>query len=312
MAVVETKDVFLEGCALYKKGQYEEALKNFEIIWKNETEHFDNLSMLSSTLTKLHRYEEALSVCEEALDIQKDDITLLNNKGYIESMIGDNQKAIDTFETILRKESENLPALFNKALCLSRLQKYNESIEVYEQILKIDDKNTNALFNRGNDLHKLERYEDAIKSYERVLQIDPNHQGAKKNKDFALSKLDEEKSPIPTFTFSNSKEKNKKLITKLRQWIEAGRPLGDNSEDKPLDVPILDILPEDNEEAIKFIDSAEEWVKNDMPALDTDDPEINPTLKQMASAMTYYDNKAKQERDKKVKEAKKKRIMPKP
>ena len=95
MAVVETKDVFLEGCAFYKKGRYEEALQNFSSIWESNPEHIDNLSMLSSVLIKLGRFEEALSVCEEALTLKKDDVTLLNNKGYIQSFVGENQKAIE-------------------------------------------------------------------------------------------------------------------------------------------------------------------------------------------------------------------------
>ena len=311
MAVVETKDVFLEGCAFYKKGQYDEALKNFESIWETNPDHFENLSMLSTTLVKLHRHEEALSVCEEALAIQKDDVTLLNNKGYIESLIGDNNKAIDTFDRIIRRDDKNITALFNKALCLSRLQKHHESIATYEKILQIDDKNINAIFNRGNDLYQLGRYNEAIASYDRVLQVDSNHSGAQTNKSLSLQRLEEEKSPIPTISFSNSKDDNKKLIGKLKKWIEAGRPSNDE-QDEPLDVPLLEVLPEDNEEAIKIINNFETWVDNDMPAIDPDDPEVDPITKQMAAAMTYYDHTAKKELDDKVKEANKKRIFPRP
>ena len=311
MAVVETESVFLEGCSLYKRGKYEEALKNFTTIWESNPDHFDNLSMVSSTLMKLHRHEEALSVCEEALSLKKDDTALLNNKGYIESVIGDNQKAIDTFDKILKKDSKNITALFNKALCLSRLQKYFESIDTYEKILQIDDRHVNALFNRSNDLYQLGRYEEAITSYDRVLQVNPNHGGAQNNKSLCHKKLEEEAAPIPTIDVSNSKENNKKLIDKLRQWIEAGRPKTEDMENLPLNVPLVEIIPEDNEEAIKIIDNFEKWVDNGMPAVNPDDPEIDPITKQMATAMTYYDHSAKKERDEKIK-ANKKRILPRP
>ena len=311
MAVVETESVFLEGCASYKQGKYEEALKSFESIWESNPDHFDNLSMLSSTLVKLHRYEEALSVCEEALTLKKDDIPLLNNKGYIESLIGDNQKALETFEKIIKHDSKNVIALFNKALCLSRLQQYFESIETYDEILAIDDRHVNSIFNKANDLYQLGKYNEAIASYDRVLQINPNHGGAQQNKLIVFQKIKEEKSPIPTIDVSNSKENNKKLIDKLKKWIEAGRPEAE-LEGSAIDIPLLEILPEENEEALKIISNFESWVDNDMPAIDPDDPEVDPITKQMANAMTYYDHKAKTERDSKIKEKNKKRIIPRP
>ena len=70
MALVDTKDAFLQGCVFYKQGKFLDALKNFDSILENNPNHFDTLAMRAITLTKLGKYKEALEAVDVALEME--------------------------------------------------------------------------------------------------------------------------------------------------------------------------------------------------------------------------------------------------
>ena len=313
MALLDTKDAFLQGCAYYKKKKFEDALKTFDKILENNPNHFDTLSMRTVSLSQLGRYEEALQTADNALEMEPQDLTILNNKGYFQSTLGKNTEAISTFDKILEKDPKNISVLFNKALCYSKLEMPDESVDVYDKLLEVEPKNIQALFNKGNDLFRLGQYSEAIACYNQVLRLSPKHQGAINNLEISKSNLDKE--------LREEKEENdislkysteeildpEELSGKLKKWIKNGRPLDERAGKFTIDMPILEELPEDDEEALEFVENAKKILDDKIDSEVTD-----PRTKQLIKEMVKFERNQNAKKPKEKNFNKKNIEIPKP
>ena len=283
MSLVDTDEVFLQGCALFKKAQYDEALSNFDSILQNNPEHFDTLCMKSSTLSKLGKLKEALSVCEDALKINSKDLVVLNNKGFLLSALDDQKNAIETFDYVLKREPENVSVLYNKALCYSRMQKYNESVEIYDKILEIKPNSVSALFNKANDLLKFEKFADAIKAYEKLLFLSPNHKGAQNNKLIAQSKQNQNEDIADKD--DKLKQKANASLEKILEWTDTNN--SKKLSELNIDTELSEILSKNSETASTIVRNIQTWVDNNMPSFDYE-KKFDANEKKLANAMKKH------------------------
>ncbi len=95
-------------------------------------------------LATLKRFEEALVLCEQAIQLAPHD-----KAGYIE-----------------------------KAKILADQERYEDALAVAHQVVRLDAKDAFAHHRVGDMLQKLERYEAAIKAYTRAMRLDPDLVGA--------------------------------------------------------------------------------------------------------------------------------------
>jgi len=92
---------------------------------------------------------------QDASDLAKQCLELLNQSKY--------EDAISYCDKALEIDPNNIDALNNKAMALSDLGRYEEAISSYDRALEIDPNDGNALHNKGIALGKLGKNEsDAI------------------------------------------------------------------------------------------------------------------------------------------------------
>lgn len=106
-------------------------------------------------LLQMGRYDEAISYCEKALEIDPNSKVDLNNK----------------------------------TMALAGLGKYEDALVCCNKVLDLDPPNRVALNNKGATLASLKRYEEALSCFDKVLSIDPNDSSAVENKKRLLERM---------------------------------------------------------------------------------------------------------------------------
>jgi tetratricopeptide (TPR) repeat protein len=143
------------------------------------------------------RYLEALTVYEQAIDIDPYNALAYSNKGY---------------------------ALF-------ALKRYEEALRAYEEAVQLDPENVMIYNGKGKALHKLHFYEEALVAHNEAIRIDPDLAEAYREKATVLeaiaiqarSKADEiEKQQINTYTTFPLQEKDRNLM-RLGEMISSGK-----------------------------------------------------------------------------------------
>jgi len=101
----------------------------------------ENLHKESAILVSEERYDEALDIFDQILEIDSDNVKALINRSAVLITIGENEKAIHTADRILSIEPNNIKGLSNKATALANIGYPYDAISVFDSAIEIDPDN---------------------------------------------------------------------------------------------------------------------------------------------------------------------------
>ena len=178
-------DLYEEGINLGKSGKYQEAIKIFDNVLEIDPKHIDALADKTYALCYLHKYEEAITTCNKALEIDPKNTHALCNLDEVGACLGESGKyteAIKIFDKILEIDPKNVGTLVNKASALIRLHKNEEAIIICNKALEYSPQDLNALNGKAAALSNLHKYREAMEIFDYILEIDPKNENAITNK----------------------------------------------------------------------------------------------------------------------------------
>jgi len=111
----------------------------------------EELHKESAILVSQERYNEALDVFDQILEIDSDNVKALNHKGALLVKMENFQQSLEYFDKAIIIEPNNIKILKNKAIALSHLEQHVDAIAIYEKILELEPANEWAEIQR-NDL----------------------------------------------------------------------------------------------------------------------------------------------------------------
>ena len=111
----------------------------------------EELHKESAILVSQERYNEALDVFDQILEIDSDNVKALNHKGALLVKMENFQQSLEYFDKAIIIEPNNIKILKNKAIALSHLNQHAKAIAIYEKILGLEPTNEWAEIQR-NDL----------------------------------------------------------------------------------------------------------------------------------------------------------------
>ena len=197
-------------------GNREKALECFKQVIKINSNRKGDLYCKQYALMELKRYEEAIEVCEERLNLSINDVdkrSYLNRQAYAFNELKKYEEAIACCNKSLEIENDDWLSLLRKGYAYGRLEKHEEAIEHCDKILilwnrkqgnheanditdelKKFDPTTDEFENMGAridneidikatlknkrwNLSVLNRHEDAIEVCEQLLNIEPEDEG---------------------------------------------------------------------------------------------------------------------------------------
>jgi len=130
----------LKSKVLYDLGKKNEAKVSMEKAIKLDPKEIFNYQIQFQNLEGLYSHEETLTLLEQALQSNQDNLALLNSKLYT----------------------------------LARLNKEREALITAEKLLKIDPKEGNSYDSYGEVLLMFKKYDKALEMLNKAIEIDPN------------------------------------------------------------------------------------------------------------------------------------------
>jgi len=106
-----------------------------------ENNTIEELHKESAVLVSQERYNDALDVFDQILEIDSENVKALNHKGTVLIKMENFQQGIEYFNKALELQPNDIQILKNKGIALTNLKEYVNAISIYETILEIDPKN---------------------------------------------------------------------------------------------------------------------------------------------------------------------------
>eukprot|EP01126_Amoeba_proteus_P060872 TRINITY_DN8104_c0_g2_i2.p1 TRINITY_DN8104_c0_g2~~TRINITY_DN8104_c0_g2_i2.p1 ORF type:complete len:150 (-),score=29.18 TRINITY_DN8104_c0_g2_i2:88-537(-) len=125
------------------------------------------LSVTRPTRVLVHR--------QTRLTFTRSDLFNLLNEGTNEMYDGNYETALTLFDQVLKNDQENIEALVSKAYCLEEKGDLEGASQSYRKVIDLDSSHFVALFNLGNIQLSTHQYESAIKNFSLCCELDPTH-----------------------------------------------------------------------------------------------------------------------------------------
>ena len=138
-----------------------------------ENDEIENLHDETAILVSQERYNDALDIFDQILEIDPNNVKALINRSAVLITIGENEKGISDADKILTIEPNNIKALSNKATGLANIGYTYDAIATFEKGLEIDPNNTKLIDGRNNLFQIIDLFllESENEKYEIHVQV---------------------------------------------------------------------------------------------------------------------------------------------
>lgn len=162
-----------------EEGMYDVALnelKKAEILAGNDQEMLIQvLSIRADVYYRTKDYQKAFDTYEQAINLNSNDFTILNNYAYYLAEQNMKLKEAEVMaETVIQNESGNLTFLDTYGWVLYKRGKLGEAARVFESIIGSDEKPDAEWYEHyGFILQKQKKYDKAVESFRKAMELDP-------------------------------------------------------------------------------------------------------------------------------------------
>ena len=169
------KKLFKKGINLMADEKLEEAVSVFEQALRIEPDNIETLMKLGYARFHLDDHGEALKIYDKILDIDVTNPEAWNLKGLVHYEQKNFSKALDSVDKAIESDPTYGMAWYNKACFLSLLNQVPESLESLKRSIEIDVKNARRSI-RDKDFANV-RIEEGFKRIQEVVVLESVRQG---------------------------------------------------------------------------------------------------------------------------------------
>ncbi len=126
-------------------------------------------------LLKQKRYEEALNVFDQALQLDSHDAATFANKGSVLSQLGRHEEALAAYDNALRIDPGLSSTHHAKAETLMRLSRFHEAIQACNQAIRLVPNQVGPILTKGIAFLALQKHQEAIQTGDEALRLVPNN-----------------------------------------------------------------------------------------------------------------------------------------
>ena len=219
------KRLFKKGVNLMADEKLEEAITVFEQALRIDPDNVETLLKLGYARFHLDDHHEALRVYDKILDIDVTNPEAWNLKGLVHYEQKNYSKALDSVEKAIETDPTYGMAWYNKACFLSLLNQVPESLESLKRSIEIDVKNARKSI-RDKDFVNV-RVEEGFKRIQEVVVLESVRQGYHTI------------GSIVWTTFLDKKDAE----DALRKLLEKGLIVQNEKRDGLSRIPVYDLAP---------------------------------------------------------------------
>lgn len=182
--------MFLGAIALSEK-QDSVAIKNFKIVTELARWNIDAWIRLGGLYFDNRKYEEAVKVMEEAIELFPDDFTINLIYGLSLAQMDKHLEAKPFLKKSVELNPDDVNSLSSYAYTLSKLNENELAVSYLSQALKIKPDDVNLLGTLGLIYDAMEKWAECDSVYERALQLDSLNSVVNNNYAYSLSERGE-------------------------------------------------------------------------------------------------------------------------
>ena len=188
---------FLRGFAFGHLGRDKEALANFDRAIRlnaaaasleklGRDQEAALLCNRAIALSKLERYDEALTAYDLAIRFDPDNAKMHRDRGTTLAELKRYGDALDSYIAAINLAPNDAASHFGRAMMLAGLNRFKEAVKAYDRAIDLDFNYPVVHLNRGFALSRLERFDEALEAFDRASSIDPDFALARKARQSTL------------------------------------------------------------------------------------------------------------------------------
>ena len=228
-AQVELKQQFSEATNSLKKGDFENAVKQFTAVYDKATEpKVKKFALIYRGFAKngLNEFTSAIADFDKAIELDPDDLGTYIDRGQSHTYANNFDAAVKDFKFVLSKDSvdkQGQNALFHLAGIAYKKGQFELSVSFYDKLILLTPGDYELYFNRGAAKDMIMDSQGSIKDYDKAIELKPDYKEAYANRGVAkINLLRRTKGNLfPT------KEQTKDACSDLKK----AKQLGDNAVD---------------------------------------------------------------------------------
>lgn len=179
----------VEARAQYAAKGYSEALSACEQALQLDGRSVAAYELKCEILIALGRYNEVLATCEQALLLEKQNVKFFCLKGESLLALKTYEEALQAYEEGLKCDPGYAEASYGRGQALHALKHYADALQAYEEAIRFASHNAHYYCGKGNALTGLGQYTSALAAYEQAILLDPKSSGAYSGKGNVLGML---------------------------------------------------------------------------------------------------------------------------
>ena len=134
-------------------------------------------------------FDEAIRLCDEAIEIDSENARAWYNRGFAKSGLGRHEEAIADYDEAIRLDPEFAPAWNGRGFAKDKLGRKEEAIADFDEAIRLDSEFASAWNNLGAAKHGLGRHEEAIADYDEAIRLNPKNAASWNNRGLAKYRL---------------------------------------------------------------------------------------------------------------------------
>jgi len=181
------RETFNQGVTFYNGGQYEEAIKAFQVVLDVDPEQPSVWANVGACYTKLEQYDKAIAAYEESIKLEPENASHYQSIGSAYAGSGDAEKAREHYEKAASLSTELSPAdaavnYYNMGVTYINGGQSQEAADALKKAVELDPNHAEAHYQLGITLISLNDMEgamDHLKTYLVLAPTAPNAEVAK-------------------------------------------------------------------------------------------------------------------------------------
>jgi tetratricopeptide (TPR) repeat protein len=188
------------GMVFVRQGRNEEALVVCDKALEIDPKLFTGYIKKAHALENLGRFEEQFATFDKALEeVPAAEEDILFYKSMVLRKLDRAGDMLPTYEKILKRHPKNVAVWVKKCVLLEKLDRNEEALEACNATLKIIPEDQDILFRKADLLDRLKRKEEAIAVLDQILEIDTKSYIAWTLKARRLAELDRKEEALPAY-----------------------------------------------------------------------------------------------------------------
>ncbi|MDJ0601970.1 MAG: tetratricopeptide repeat protein [Crocosphaera sp.] len=197
---------FSQGISYLSQQKYQDAIVEFtEVINDKHPLIASAYSNRCLAYLQLNNNQAAKKDCEQALEINSDNIEAYLNKGLADYRLENYTQSLAAYQEVIKRHKNDYRAYYNQGLVHFQLGNYQQALQSYNQALNSSNDHslnhkTLIYYDCGLTYLKLENYSQAIANFTHVLILNPKDEQAYYQRGYAYQQSGNYQAAFQDFT----------------------------------------------------------------------------------------------------------------